>query len=84
MKSSLFRPSSGQMAVSQRPWCNFMIFTNKGISVERLAFDEDYWQHTLLPKIEDFFDNCLGPEKVSPLHAFVCVTSQSNTQCMYS
>ena len=37
--------------------------------MERVAFDEDYWHKTLLPVLEAFFDNCLGPEIVSPLHA---------------
>ena len=32
-------------------------------------FDQDYRQNTLLPKLEAFFDNCLGPEIVSPMHA---------------
>ena len=59
----------GQMAVGGRPWCDFIIYTTKGISVERVSFDEEYWKHTLLPVLEGFFDNCLGPEIVSPLHA---------------
>lgn len=57
----------GQMAVGDRPWCDFVVYT-KIVSVERIYFDPDYWLHTLLPKLEDFFDNCLGPEIVSPLH----------------
>ena len=57
----------GQMAVGDRPWCDFIIYTTS-ISIERIYFDLDYWLHTLLPKLEDFFDNCLGPEIVSPLH----------------
>ena len=34
-------------------------------------FDEEYWKNTLLPKLEAFFDNCLGPEIniVNPVHA---------------
>ena len=59
----------GQMAVGGRPWCDFVIFTTKGICVERIAYDDGYWQKTLLPKLEAFFDNCLGPEIVSPIHA---------------
>lgn len=55
------------MAVGDRPWCDFVVYT-KIVSVERIYFDPDYWLHTLLPKLEDFFDNCLGPEIVSPLH----------------
>ena len=46
---------------------HFVIYT-KDVSVERIYFDNDYWLHTLLPKLEGFFDNCLGPEIVSPLH----------------
>ena len=56
------------MAVGGRTWCDFVIFTTKGISVERIVYDEHYWQNILLPKLEAFFDNCLGPEIVSPLH----------------
>ena len=43
----------GQMAVGDRPWCDFVIYT-KSISIERIYFDLDYWLHTLLPKLEDF------------------------------
>ena len=57
------------MAVGQRPWCDFVIFTTKGINVERILFDDDYWQNTLLPKLESFFDKCLAPEIVSLMHA---------------
>ena len=55
------------MAVGNQPWCDFVIYT-KTISVERIYFDIDCWLHTLLPKLEDVFDNCLGPEIVSLLH----------------
>ena len=64
-----FAQVQGQMAVGERPWCDFVVFTSKGISVERVDFDEEYWVHTLLPALDAFFDNCLGPEIVSPLHA---------------
>ncbi len=64
-----FAQVQGQMTVGERPWCDFVVFTNKGISMERVAFDEDYWQQTLLPALEAFFDNCLGPEIVSSMHA---------------
>ena len=63
-----FAQVQGQMAVGGRAWCDFVIYT-KSISIERIYFDEDYWLNTLLPKLVDFFDNCLGPEIVSPLHA---------------
>ena len=37
--------------------------------MERVAFDDDYWQKTLLPALESCYDNCLSPEIVSPVHA---------------
>ena len=59
----------GQMAVGDRKWCDFVVFTTKGISVERINYDEEYWMNTLLPKLEEFYDTCLAPEIVSPIHA---------------
>ena len=56
----------GQMAIAGRKWCDFVIYTEKGLNIERISFDENFWQD-LLPKLIDFFDNCLGPEIVSPL-----------------
>lgn len=64
-----FAQVQGQMAVGKRLWCDFVVYTNKGISVERVQYEEDYWKNTLLPKLEAFYDNCLGPEIISPLHA---------------
>ena len=59
----------GQMAVGERKWCDFIVYTTKGISVERIDYDQNYWKITLLPKLENFYDNCLAPEIVSPIHA---------------
>ena len=57
----------GQMAVGNRPWCDFVIYTTKDINVQRIQFDKVYWEKTLLPKLTEFYDNCLGPEIVSPV-----------------
>ena len=63
-----FAQVQGQMAVGQRQWCDFVIYTTKGLSIERIKFDECYWNNTLLPKLEAFYDNCIAPELVSPMH----------------
>ena len=36
----------GQLAITQRLWCDFIRYTPKGISVERIDFDSDYWKTT--------------------------------------
>ena len=58
----------GQLAITERMWCDFVIFTNRGISVERIKFDSDFWQNKLLPKLIAFYDHCLCPAIVSPVH----------------
>ena len=58
----------GQMAITDRTWCDFVVYTSKGIAVERIPFDKDFWKNELLPKLVDFFDNCVAPELVSPIH----------------
>ena len=57
----------GQMAIAGRPWCDFVIYTKKGISVERIKFDSDFWEKRLLPKLTEFYKKCFAPEIVSAL-----------------
>ena len=59
----------GQMAIGERPWCDFIIYTLKGISVQRITFNQSYWKDKLLPKLTAFYDNCVAPELVSPVHS---------------
>ena len=63
-----FAQVQGQMAVGQHPWCDFVIYTTRGFTVQRVPFDGDYFDQTLLPKLVTFHDNCVAPEIVSPIH----------------
>lgn len=66
---SYYAQVQGQMGVGGRPWCDFVVYTKKGISVERVPFNETYWNNKLLPKLIEFYDSCVLPEIVSPVHA---------------
>ena len=66
---SYYAQVQGQMGVGGRPWCDFVVYTKKGISVERVPFNETYWNNKLLPKLIKFYDSCVLPEIVSPVHA---------------
>lgn len=57
----------GQMALTKRKWCDFIVYTEKGISIERIDFDEVFWKE-LSQKLINFYDNCLAPEIVNPIH----------------
>ena len=58
----------GQMAIGERLWCDFVVFTMKGVSIQRLHFNQSFWISKLLPKLVSFYDNCVAPEIVSPVH----------------
>lgn len=34
----------GQMAITGTKWCDFVVYTKKGMSIERMPFDLQYWQ----------------------------------------
>jgi hypothetical protein len=33
----------GQLGVTQAKWCDFVIYTDKGLSIERIKYDHQYW-----------------------------------------
>ena len=57
----------GQMAIGERMWCDFVVFTFKGVSVQRIFFNRDYWTTRLLLKLVSFYDNCVALELVRPV-----------------
>ena len=50
------------MAIGERMRCDFAVFMLKGISIQRVFFNQDYWTTKLLPKLVSFYDNCVIPE----------------------
>ena len=51
---SYYSQVQGQMGASGASWCDFIVYTKKGISVERIPFDAAYWA-TLKQKLETYF-----------------------------
>ena len=49
-------------------WCDFVVYTNKGISIERIPFNSIFWESELLPKLTEFYTLCVEPEIVYPQH----------------
>ena len=40
----------------------------KGIAIFGITFDKLFRKNELMPKLGDFFDNCLAPEVALPIH----------------
>uniref|UniRef100_T1J733 Uncharacterized protein n=1 Tax=Strigamia maritima TaxID=126957 RepID=T1J733_STRMM len=51
----------GQMAATNRLWCDFVVYTTIDIQVERIMFDSVFWSNTL-PKLQHFLKYALMPE----------------------
>ena len=45
------------MGVSGASWCDFIFYTKKGISVERIPFDPANWETLKLRLRTDYFDH---------------------------
>ena len=76
-----FAQVQGQMAIGARPWCDFVVYTRQGIHVERIIYDKEFWNGTLLPKLTSFYDKCLAPEIVSPVHSLGLPIRDMAKQC---
>ena len=61
-----FSQVHGQMAVGMHQWCDFATYTQKGIHVERIKYNDSFWKEQLLPKLVSFFEKCIAPEIVAP------------------
>ena len=71
----------GQMAIGERPWCDFVVYTKKGIHIE---FNEAFWKDELLPKLRCFYYNCVAPELASPMHALARAAYEGPVANVYS
>jgi len=55
----------GQLEITDREWCDFVVWTPQGIHVERIYRDRDvFFFNAMLPKLERFYKLSLLPEIV--------------------
>ncbi|KAL5010529.1 hypothetical protein ScPMuIL_012834 [Solemya velum] len=64
----------GQLALTCRKWCDFVVWTLKGMSVERIYFEEAFWIEMAV-KLKSFYISSVIPELMTnrvrrelPLH----------------
>ena len=62
---SYYYQVQGALGITGRKWCDFTVWTPKGIAIERIAFDPAFWD-SMKTKLEAFFDNALLPELAAP------------------
>ena len=62
-----FYQVQGTMAITRRRWCDFVVWTAKGMSVERLHYDPEFWKDVKV-KLVDFYRRAVLPELALPRH----------------
>ena len=67
-KHPYYSQIQGQLAITDRKWCDLVVYTKKGIFIERIENDTDFWENELLSKLTAFYDGCLCPSIVAPIH----------------
>lgn len=70
LKSShnYFYQVQGQLAITRMEWCDFVIWTESGISIEKIYRDDNFWECIMEPRLQDFFKVSLLPEIAFPMH----------------
>jgi len=51
----------GQLGAYELNWVDFVVWTKKGISVQRIQFCDATW-HSMLQKLKEFYIGCVVPE----------------------
>ncbi|XP_060560650.1 uncharacterized protein LOC132720513 [Ruditapes philippinarum] len=55
----------GQLGISGRKWCDFVVWTCVGISVERIFADKVFFTNHMVPHLNDFYLKAFIPELFS-------------------
>lgn len=52
----------GQLNVCEKMYCQFAVWTPKGIKIEKIERDENLWKNIMVEKLKYFYLNCILPE----------------------
>lgn len=54
----------GQLNITGRSYCDFIVLTDKDFFVEKIEKDEHLWTNVMVPKLKKFYLHCMLPEIV--------------------
>ena len=61
---NIIHKSRGEMAIIGVEWCDFVVYSNGCVIVDRILADLDYWNN-LMEKLEHFYVTHVIPEVLS-------------------
>lgn len=66
-KHKHFYQIQGLLQITCRKWCDYVVYTFKGIKIYRIFKDDDFWNIQMFPKLREFYYFYLLPQIVNPL-----------------
>lgn len=63
-----FYQIQGQLHVTKRKFCYFVLWTPTGIRWEKVTRDDEFWESKMIQKLKMFYYDCLLPELIDPRH----------------
>ena len=60
----------GQLHILKRQWCDFVVWTPRkdDYALERIHYDNNFWEEKMIPKLTKFYLSSLLPEAAAPRH----------------
>ncbi|XP_054257576.1 uncharacterized protein LOC129005927 [Macrosteles quadrilineatus] len=65
-KHNYFYQVQGQLHITQRKYCYFVMWTPKGMRMDVIEKDDEFWDSHMRDQLQDFYLDCLLPELVDP------------------
>nr|XP_042913257.1 uncharacterized protein LOC122273253 [Parasteatoda tepidariorum] len=56
----------GQLHITRKSFCLFVLWTPKGIKIENIKRDDEFWENKMEQKLKNFYFDCLLPEIIDP------------------
>lgn len=60
-----FYQVQGQLQITDRKYCIFIVWTPKGLAYEKIEKDNEFW-NSVVSKLEEFYFKCILPELIDP------------------
>lgn len=65
-KHKYYYQIQGQMRISNREFCIFVLWTPLGVYTHKILFDANFWDKCMKFKLRQFYYECLLPEIIDP------------------
>ncbi|KAF5270848.1 hypothetical protein FQR65_LT17771 [Abscondita terminalis] len=61
-----FYQIQGQLHITNRQFCYFVVWTQHGIEIEKIERDDEFWETKMKHQLRNFYFKCLLPEIIDP------------------